>query len=86
MQGRFWRVRGADIISAAKELVLAELRSHPEGLTNVEVGRKTGLHLDIEKQTGYIQWTILQHLIEEGRVRKQGRGPGARYVVVKQTT
>lgn len=69
---------GADLIVAAQQLVLDALKSNREGLTNSEVDERTNLNLPISKQRGYITWTILQYLLETGRVTKEGR----RYVAI----
>lgn len=65
--------RGETLMSQAVDLVLSVLRQHPEGLTSTEVGRETGLDLDVPKQKGYIAWTVLQHLLMNGRVVRGGR-------------
>ena len=65
---------GEMLIAAAQELVLDALRSAPTGLTNAEVGVKTGLNLPIRNQNGYISWTILQYLLQNDRIEKvEGR-------------
>jgi hypothetical protein len=64
---------GYKLIQAAVEMVVGELRRHPEGLRNVEVGTSTGLFLPVTNHPGYITWTILRYLIEQKRVEKHGR-------------
>jgi len=64
---------GAEILDAAEALVLRELKSRPEGLTNAEIEEKTGLSLPVDHHRGYITWTILQHLVKSGIVQKMGR-------------
>lgn len=72
---------GTELIAQAKDLVIHALRHAPEGLTNSEVGRSTGLHVDVPNHPGFIQWTLLQSLMLEGKVRKEGKGPGAHYFI-----
>jgi hypothetical protein len=67
------RAAGAYLIEAAVQIVLDALAANPAGLTNVEVAMTTGLDLHISNQNGYISWTILQWLVESGRVKKGGR-------------
>ena len=67
-------MNGEGLIAAAQELVLDALRSAPAGLTNAEVGMRTGLNLPIRAQNGYVTWTILQYLLQNDRVEKtEGR-------------
>jgi hypothetical protein len=65
--------RGEQLIAEAAELVISALRANADGLTNSEVDDATGLNLPISRRRGYVTWTILQHLVEQGRVRKEGR-------------
>jgi hypothetical protein len=64
---------GYRLIQTAIEIVVGELRRHPEGLRNVDLGIATGLNLPVVNHPGYITWTILRYLIEQGRVEKHGR-------------
>ncbi len=64
---------GEQILAAAQDLVLDALRGAPDGLTNAEVQDKTGLYLEVPNHTGYISWTILNHLVLTGQVVKDGR-------------
>lgn len=64
---------GYRLVQTAVELVIGELRRHPEGLRNVEIGISTGLFLPVASHPGYITWTILRYLMEQKRVEKQGR-------------
>ena len=64
---------GETLISEATALVVSALRERPEGLTNAEVDERTGLNLPIPTNRGYITWTILQHLVQQGQVRKEGK-------------
>jgi hypothetical protein len=66
-------VNGEQILAAAQDLVLDALLSAPDGLTNAEVQHQTGLYLAVPTHTGYISWTILNHLIPVGRVVKGGK-------------
>lgn len=63
---------GPELLERAQNLVLATLARNPSGMTNAEVHNATGLYLDVPKQKGYISWTILNHLIEVGKVEKVG--------------
>jgi hypothetical protein len=63
---------GTYLIGAAEQLVLDVLSEHPEGLTNSRVGELTGLNPVIKTQNGYVTWTLLRHLIDKGRVEKNG--------------
>lgn len=65
--------QGATLMHRAIEIMEAALREHPAGLTASEAGRLTGLYLEVPAQRGYIAWTILQHLLDEKRVIKDGR-------------
>lgn len=57
-----------------RQLVLDCLHAHPNGLTTTEVSRLTALDsVKLSRQNGYIAWTILQHLLMQGRVKKDGR-------------
>jgi hypothetical protein len=64
---------GHKLIESAIEMVIDELRRHPDGLRNVEVGELTGLFLLVANHPGYITWTILRYLVEQKRVEKRGR-------------
>jgi hypothetical protein len=64
---------GYNLIRSAVDMVVSELRRHPEGLRNVDVGIATGLNLPVANHPGYITWTILRYLIEQKRVEKHGR-------------
>jgi hypothetical protein len=63
-------VTGAEVLAEMERLMTTELARESEGLTNRELAQRTGLWVDIERQRGYITWTILQQLLEQGRVRK----------------
>lgn len=65
--------QGAALIQSAIDVMETALRQHPSGLTATEAGRLTGLYLEVPAQRGYIAWTILQHLLYEKRVIKDGR-------------
>lgn len=64
---------GQGILQAALDLVLATLREHPRGLTNSELGKKTGLELDVLSHPGYVTYSLLSHLRLTERVVKEGR-------------
>jgi hypothetical protein len=64
--------QGDELLAAAERLVLDVIRASDEGLTNMEVARETGLYLPVSRQRGYISWTILQHLVETGRLERRG--------------
>lgn len=64
---------GQHILEAAQDLVVEALQSAPDGLTNVEVQNQTGLYLEVANHSGYISWTILNHLVLVGRVVRDGR-------------
>lgn len=66
-------MNGPDVLKAAKTLVLYALKHAPSGLTNAEVNERTHLNLPIRNHRGYITWTVLQHLIDEEKVRRVGR-------------
>ena len=64
---------GNEIMESAIDLVIDALRSSQDGLTNTEVIDKTGLYLSVPDHSGYITWTILMHLVQKGRVVKNGK-------------
>jgi hypothetical protein len=61
---------GEHLLQVAIEMVVRELRAHPGGLSNAEIGHRTGLFLEVPDHSGYISWTILQHLVHTGRAVK----------------
>lgn len=63
---------GEKIMDVAIELVLETLKGAPEGLTNVEVSKKTGLSLPIKNQKNYVTYTVLMFLVEKGKIIKKG--------------
>lgn len=71
--GKALSTQGTALMAQAKELVCEALRLHPGGRTATEIGRDTGLYLDVPKQKGYIAWTVLQRLVVEGAVVMDGR-------------
>jgi hypothetical protein len=64
---------GTYLIDAAMKLILDLLSENPDGLTNTQVGLVTGLNPVIRKQNGYVTWTLLTYLVEQGRVLKVGK-------------
>lgn len=64
---------GEHLLAAAQELVLEALRAAPDGLTNSEVQSQTGLYLEVPDHSGYISWTVLNHLVLIGQVVKDGK-------------
>lgn len=70
---------GDYLIDAAERLILDILESHEDGLTNQEIGELSGLNPWIKTQNGYVTWTILAHLIQNGKVRKDER----RYILIR---
>ena len=66
--------RGSEIINGLKDLVLAEMRSHPScepesaGLGNVDIEKICGLELDLQSQDHYLCYSILHSLIADGLV------------------
>ena len=53
-----------------KEAIFELLAAHPEGLRNVDVADSLGLKSDFEgEQRGYLSWSILGLLVNEGRIR-----------------
>ena len=67
------RVRGERLIEEAEKLILETLTSSPTGMTNAEIARSTGLDVPISKQTTYITWTLLQHLLDAGQITREGK-------------
>jgi len=67
------RLTAAEVLDAATRLVLDEVRSSPGGLTNAEVGSATKLNLPIKAHRGYITWTILTYLVEQGVLERDGK-------------
>lgn len=61
------------LMLAAQRLVLDVLALHPEGLTNTTIGAITGLNLPVKQHPGYVSHTILQYLVDHGRVVKDDR-------------
>ena len=70
---------GLGLLTAARALILQVLEEHPDGLTNIEVGRRTGLHVEVPKQRGYVQWTLLEDLVQQGLVERVGDSGKAYY-------
>jgi len=66
-------VTGDQILKAAQALVTEALRSAPDGMTKAEVQYQTGLYLEVPTHSGYITWTILNHLVMVGQVVKDGK-------------
>lgn len=58
---------------AAQRFVLDVLALHPEGLTNSTIGALTGLNLAVKQHPGYVTYTILQYLVDQGMVVKDDR-------------
>ncbi len=67
-----WQQVGGALLDAATELVRVALQEEPEGLSNQEVGERTGLQVEMAEQRGWISWTLLHRLIEAGEVEKEG--------------
>ncbi len=63
---------GTSIVDAAIQLVIENLRAHPDGIRNVDLAETTGLDLPVKAQQHYITYTILMYLVEQGRVEKHG--------------
>jgi hypothetical protein len=63
---------GSSIVNAAIQVVLEDLRAHPEGIRNVDLAETTGLDLPVTAQRHYITYTILMYLVEQGTVQKRG--------------
>jgi DNA-binding IclR family transcriptional regulator len=62
----------ARILAAAEKLITDALARSDDGLTNAEVGEATGLNPPIEKQRGYVTWTLLQDMRRRGIVERIG--------------
>ena len=57
-----------------KEAVVALLAEHEDGLSNAEVERRLGLESErAGGHRGYLSWSILSLLIEDGKIIKDGR-------------
>ncbi len=69
--------QGEELLQRAEELIVQVLGAEPQGLTNAEIGERTGLSVAIARQQGYISWSLLQRMHERGLVRRDGR----RYVL-----
>jgi hypothetical protein len=66
------RLPGTSIVDAAIQLVLEQLRAHPDGIRNVDLAHATGLDLPVKAQQHYITYTVLMYLVEQRRVEKRG--------------
>ena len=64
---------GATLMRSAIRIVLDELRAHPSGIRNVDIANATGLYLPVKSHPGYISYTILMYLVEQGSVEKRGQ-------------
>ncbi len=65
---------GPELLSRAEDLVLEALRSEPKvGLTNAEVGERTGLNPPLSQRSGEVTRTILNSLVERAIVSKDGQ-------------
>lgn len=64
--------RGPELIEETQRLVISALEGAPEGLTNAELDEAVQLNLPIPSHRGYITWTILQYLIQCGKVERIG--------------
>jgi hypothetical protein len=68
-----------------KEAIFELLAAHPEGLRNVDVADSLGLKSDFEgEQRGYLSWSILGLLVNEGRIRYEKVGRSRRYFVADE--
>jgi len=59
-----------------KAAILELLRTHPEGLRNIDIATKLDIRTDREgKQKDYLSWSVLSLLMKEGAVtcRKENR-------------
>lgn len=61
---------GKDLIAKLCEHILATVRDHP-GKKNADIAKLSGVTVNIEAQRGYISWTILEHLVQSGRLEKK---------------
>ena len=76
----FQQPTGPEVLGRAEDLVLAALRTGPSaGLTNAEVGQRTGLNPAVSQRRGEVTRTILSHLVERGLVSKSGQ----RYILAR---
>jgi len=84
------RNQGAALVERCKGHVLATMRALPEcapggsGLKNKALGRAAGFGLNLRQHDGWLCWSLLTALAEEGKVEVVRRGKGAiRYFRLK---
>jgi len=66
-----------------KEAILAELRAHPHGMSNVKIVQRLGLESDFEgEHSNYLSWSVLGILVGEGKVRHVGERQNKTYHLV----
>ncbi len=60
-------------LALLKEAVLDLLVESPEGMRNVDVSEKLGIHSDyLGAQKDYLSWSVLGMLLGEGRITRSG--------------
>ncbi|MGH9437384.1 MAG: hypothetical protein ACRD22_05670 [Terriglobia bacterium] len=74
------RSTGEKLLGDCKEHVIAIMRTLPpcqpggDGLTNMQVEKAAGLGLNLPEQNGWLTWSLLMALAEEGKVKILRRG------------
>ena len=84
--------QGNALVEKCKGHVLATMRALPEcapsgpGLRNKDLERAAGLGLNLSQHDGWLCWSLLMVLVDEGKVDVVRRGKGAiRYFRLKAT-
>ncbi len=77
---------GKELVGRCKKHLLATMRKLPEcaasgpGLRNKEIEKAADFSLDLPQQDGWLTWSLLMSLLEEGEVGVTRRGKrGVRY-------
>lgn len=61
-------------LSLLKESILGLLKEHPNGLQNVDIATKLAIRSNyLGKHEGYFCWSILGLLLNEKKIRKEGK-------------
>lgn len=68
------REQAQEGLSLLKQSILELLIDHPNGLQNVDIATKLDIRSNyLGKQQDYLSWSILGLLLNEKKVRREGR-------------
>jgi hypothetical protein len=74
------QTKGEQLLDSCKQHVVATMQSldacrpNAEGLTNIELEKAAGLALNLAEHRGWLTWSLLMALSEEGKVEVLRRG------------